>query len=201
MKYQSSSTHNSKVISKVKVFKKWAKLQGQGHRVKNNGIHGKVLSQGILMCNIRALAFTVQKLLARLKFQRGGQNDRMDKNNMPPDLRSHIHKKGPIIFFLRIKWFLIYSGAMFIIYIPMIWYGMVFIFQGMLFFCYAMNEIIQKMIWYGTCILSYGMVCYGMLCYAILWDLSKWSFFHRRVPFICHFKALIYRFFYVKTHF
>ena len=27
-------THNSKVISKVKVFKKWVKLQGQGHRVK-----------------------------------------------------------------------------------------------------------------------------------------------------------------------
>ena len=29
-------------------------------------------------------ALTVQKLLARLKFQRGGQNDRQDKNNMPP---------------------------------------------------------------------------------------------------------------------
>ena len=26
----------------------------------------------------------VQKLLARLKFQRGGQNDRQDKNYMPP---------------------------------------------------------------------------------------------------------------------
>ena len=38
-----------KVISKVKVFKKWVKLQGQGHRVKNNGTHGKVLSQGIFM--------------------------------------------------------------------------------------------------------------------------------------------------------
>ena len=37
------------VISMVKVFKKWVKLQGQGHRVKNNGTHGKVLSQGILM--------------------------------------------------------------------------------------------------------------------------------------------------------
>ena len=47
MKYQSSSTHCSKVISKVKdFFKKWVKLQGQGHSVKNNGTHGKVLSQG-----------------------------------------------------------------------------------------------------------------------------------------------------------
>ena len=43
--------------------------------------------------NIKALALTVQKLLARLKFQRGGQNDRQDKNNMPPDLRPQEHKK------------------------------------------------------------------------------------------------------------
>ena len=47
VKYQSSSTHCSKVISNVKVFKKWVKLQG--HRVKNNGTNGKVLSQGIFM--------------------------------------------------------------------------------------------------------------------------------------------------------
>ena len=56
------------------------------------------------MSNIKALAPTVQKLLARLKFQRGGQNDsmtelqngqndRQDKNNMPPDLRFRGHKK------------------------------------------------------------------------------------------------------------
>ena len=42
--YQSSSHLYSKVISKGKVFKKWGKLQGQGHRVKNNGTQGKVLS-------------------------------------------------------------------------------------------------------------------------------------------------------------
>ena len=52
------------------------------------------------MWNIKGLALTVQKLLRRLKFQRGGpndrmtelQNDRQDKNNMPPDLRSRGHK-------------------------------------------------------------------------------------------------------------
>ena len=45
------------------------------------------------MWNIRALALTIQKLLARLKFQRGGQNDREDKNNIPtPDLRFRGHK-------------------------------------------------------------------------------------------------------------
>ena len=44
------------------------------------------------MCNIKALALAVQNLLAKLKFQRGGQNDRstvlqndrQGKNKMPP---------------------------------------------------------------------------------------------------------------------
>ena len=29
------------VLAKIKVFQKFVKLQGQGHRVKNNGTHGK----------------------------------------------------------------------------------------------------------------------------------------------------------------
>ena len=49
VKYQCSNTHYSKVISKIKVFKKLVKLSGQSHRVKNNGTHRKVLSQGILI--------------------------------------------------------------------------------------------------------------------------------------------------------
>ena len=85
-----------------------------------------------------------------------------------------------------------YSGAMLIFYISMIWYGMVFVCYGMLFLCYAMRY--SKMIWYGM--LSYGMVCYF---YAMLWDLSKRSFFYRRVPFILHFKTLFYRFFFYKN--
>ena len=76
MKYKSSSTHGSKVFSKVKVFKEWTKLLGQGHSVKSNGINGKALSQGIFMLNIKAIAFTVQKLLARLKFSKMGQTPR-----------------------------------------------------------------------------------------------------------------------------
>ena len=36
----------------------------------------------------QTLALTVQKLLVRLKFQRGGQNDRQEKNNMSPNPRS-----------------------------------------------------------------------------------------------------------------
>ena len=85
VKYQISSTHCSKVISKVKVFKKWVKLQGQGYRVKNNGTHGKVLSQGTLMWYIKTLALTVQKILARLKFSKNGSNSKVKvtglKNN------------------------------------------------------------------------------------------------------------------------
>ena len=41
--YQSSNTHYSKVIIKVKVSKKQVKLQ-QGYKVKNVGTHKKVLS-------------------------------------------------------------------------------------------------------------------------------------------------------------
>ena len=38
-----------KLLERLKKKFKWVKLQGQGHRVKNNGTHGKVLSQGIFM--------------------------------------------------------------------------------------------------------------------------------------------------------
>ena len=49
------------------------------------------------MWNIKALALTGPKLLARLKFQTEWQNDRQDKNNMPPDLRSRGHKNNYIL--------------------------------------------------------------------------------------------------------
>ena len=70
MKYQRSRTHCSNVISKGKVFKKIGQTPRSGSQGKQNGIHRKVLSQGILICNIKALALTVQKLLAKSKFQR-----------------------------------------------------------------------------------------------------------------------------------
>ena len=63
-------------MSKFKKKKK-VKLQGQSHRVKNVGTQEKVLPLGILMSNIKALDFTVKKLLARLKFQTDLQNERM----------------------------------------------------------------------------------------------------------------------------
>ena len=57
MKYDNSGTHCLKVISKSKVFKKLAKV-----KVKDVGTHRKVLSQKIIILNIKALALTVQKL-------------------------------------------------------------------------------------------------------------------------------------------
>ena len=47
----------------------------QGHRVNNNGTHGKVLSQGIFMWNIKVLPLTVQKIFTAL-FTRLFLNDR-----------------------------------------------------------------------------------------------------------------------------
>jgi hypothetical protein len=37
-------TYHSKDMAKVKVFKKWVKLQGQGHKVKHYGTIRKFLS-------------------------------------------------------------------------------------------------------------------------------------------------------------
>ena len=47
--YENCGTHCWKVLIKVKVNKKKAKLQGQGHRVKYVDNHEKILSQGMLM--------------------------------------------------------------------------------------------------------------------------------------------------------
>ena len=60
------------------LFKKWDKLQGQRYRVKM-----LVLTEKILMCNITALAFMVQKLLAstvsdRITEGQKFRNDRLD---------------------------------------------------------------------------------------------------------------------------
>ena len=46
-------------------------------RVKNVGMRGKVLSQEILVWNIKALVLTVQKVLARLKFSKNRPNSKV----------------------------------------------------------------------------------------------------------------------------
>jgi hypothetical protein len=44
MKYKSPITYHSKDMAKVKIFKKWVKLQGQGHKVIHYGTIRKFLS-------------------------------------------------------------------------------------------------------------------------------------------------------------
>ena len=41
------------IIANVKVFQKYVKIRGQGHKIKNYGTKWKVLSQGIRMCNMK----------------------------------------------------------------------------------------------------------------------------------------------------
>jgi hypothetical protein len=44
MKHESPITCHTNVMANVKVFEKWVKLQGQGHKVKTFGTNKKVLS-------------------------------------------------------------------------------------------------------------------------------------------------------------
>ena len=61
-----------KVINKVNDFLKQTKVT-----VKNVGTHGKALSLEIQVSNNKALAFTFQKLLARLKVKLQGEGHRV----------------------------------------------------------------------------------------------------------------------------
>ena len=73
MKYQSSSTHCPKVIERKKFLKNRSNFQG--HCVKNVGTQRKVLSQRILMRNIKGLALMVE-FFSKVKFTEG-QNYRL----------------------------------------------------------------------------------------------------------------------------
>ena len=98
-----------KVISKVKVFQKWVKLQGLGHRVKYNGTLGKVLSQGILMWNIKALALTVQKLLARVKFSKNNGSRSRSQGKWKKEWASSHTPRSNIAWECCIQWMAIPS--------------------------------------------------------------------------------------------
>ena len=65
-----SITHRSNIISKVKVFqKKPSKVMVTVSKM--------VFSHGLLMWNIKALAFTVQILLAKIKFSENSSNSKV----------------------------------------------------------------------------------------------------------------------------
>ena len=54
-------------MTKVNVYQKYVKLQGQGHKVKNYGTMWKVLSQGIYIWNMKALSTSGKKVMAKVK--------------------------------------------------------------------------------------------------------------------------------------
>ena len=73
MQYETSNIYYLEVMTNVNYFKK----KSQMSRSKNLIPAKRVLSQGILMRNIKALELTVQKLLAWLKFSiKMGQTQR-----------------------------------------------------------------------------------------------------------------------------
>ena len=72
MKYESPNSHGSEVMAKFKFLKSSSKVKVKGHKVKNFGSNGKVLSQGTYMCNMKGLALTVHKLWPSLKFLKNG---------------------------------------------------------------------------------------------------------------------------------
>ena len=64
----------------------------------------KVLSQGILKWNIKALALTVKNLLARLKFQTDFQNDGQDNKNIISEWWTDLHRWFCLPFIPQIHW-------------------------------------------------------------------------------------------------
>ena len=63
--------------------------------VKNNGTHGKVLSQRNIHMKYQSSNTHCSKVISKVKVSERRtewQNDRQNKNNMPPDLRSRGHK-------------------------------------------------------------------------------------------------------------
>ena len=92
LKCQSSSTHCSKDISNVNVFKKMGQTQRSRSQCQKKWYPLKgLITKNTHVIYIKALALTVQKLLAKRRTE--WQNDKQDKNNMPPDLQSRGHKK------------------------------------------------------------------------------------------------------------
>ena len=58
------------------------KLKGQGHKIRFVCTHGSLVTRNTNI-TYQTLAFTVQKIFARVKFQTELQSDKQDKNNLP----------------------------------------------------------------------------------------------------------------------
>jgi hypothetical protein len=93
MKYESPITCQSKDMANVKVFKKWVKLQGQGHKVKNYGTIRKVLIIG--NTHMKSLSLTIQNVWPMIKFLKRGSNFKVKvtRSKILVPRESSCHKK------------------------------------------------------------------------------------------------------------
>ena len=74
-------------------FLKLVKRQGQCHKVKNFGIHGQVLSQGMYICNMKAPPLLVKKLWPRLKFFKSSSNVKVTRSTILVPIERSCHKE------------------------------------------------------------------------------------------------------------
>ena len=86
-----------------------------------------------------------------------------------------VHTDYNVVIYTVLQW----RSAYLLHFYDMIWYAIRMLWYAISMLCYEIFK--NDMIWYA-------FVWYGMVCYAMLWDLRKRSFFHRRVPFLLHFK-------------
>ena len=70
-----------KLWPRLKFLKGSLKVKVKGHRAKNFGSNGKILSEGIYMCKIEDLAHTIQKLRPKLKFLKSGSKVKVKGSN------------------------------------------------------------------------------------------------------------------------
>ena len=61
-----------KLWPRLEFLKNSLKVKVKSHRAKKFGSNGKILSEGIYMCNMKGLARMVQKLWPKLKFLKSG---------------------------------------------------------------------------------------------------------------------------------
>jgi hypothetical protein len=89
VKYESSTKHQSKVMTKVIVFEKEVKLQGQRLEGQSHGLKWKAMPEEIHIWNMKALAPTNQTLWPKIKFFKGRPRSKIRGS------RSWYQKIGP----------------------------------------------------------------------------------------------------------
>ena len=94
-------------MAKVKVVLKVRQTSSQGHKVIFFFCNGKVLSQGMYICNMKALPLLVGKPWPRLKFFKSRSNVKVTRSKKLLSMERSCHKectyviRKPYLFWLR----------------------------------------------------------------------------------------------------